>query len=506
MSLRMNESAELQESRKAIAALLQETDEEIAGTLTHLQRLKVRRMDILGDLNALDSPFLQLPPELICEIFLHALPPPQTIPSPKTAPLLLGQVCRRFRNISLSLPALWNSLSVGSVFSASPTNEQLAMLDLWLERAGDSTLSIHIVHVENENYPILATEMAAGRVRSQIYRKIRRSSHRWRKLEIVRRLEEFPALLHRDDPWNLPELVKLSLLLCHGGRHPTQYPPNMLSNLMDAPALREVHLMGFTPNCLLLPWGQLTTAVVENLLPIEFLQTLAQLTSLTKGTFTLWPTRPFHIPNHAPNVLLPRLTSLSLTGELCTPLLDYLDLPFLSHFHLALGPLNDAGPLFAFLRRGNPHLKSIALDARCALSPNDLVSLLDALSHVEVLDLSTHMGLMNGIFPRALGSLSTGSVLPNVRNLTVRELIDRYHEPPLDEATVVDMLKARWAGGKGALKRFCLVSTHVFAATGTQIHPGFSMLAKEGMAIELRSHGSGPFLAVYFKAGQQQPN
>ncbi|KAJ7163080.1 hypothetical protein C8R46DRAFT_1102378 [Mycena filopes] len=496
---RMNESPEAQESRKAILALLDETDEEIAGTRIHLQRLKVRRQDILGDLNALDSPFLQLPPELICEIFLHCLPSPRTPPSPKAAPLLLGQVCRRWRNIALSFPPLWESLTLATVSSADPTNEQVAMLDLWLARAGESTLRVSIV-MDNEDYP---NSFFFHIRRSELYRKLRRSSHRWRELEIVRRLEDFPALLHKDAPWNLPHLVKLSLLLSSGGRHQTQFPPDQLSNLMDAPALREVHLMGFTPKCLVLPWGQLTTAVIENLLPIEFLQTLVHLTSLTTGTFTLWSPRRFQIPNHAPaSVRLPRLTSFSLTGELCTPLLDHLDLPALAHFHLALGPLNDAKPLFAFLERGDPHMKSVALDARCALSPTDLVSLLHALSHIEVLDLSTHMGLMNGALPHAL---STGpSVLPNVRSLTVREMVDRYHEPPLDEGTVVDMLKARWDGGKGVMKHFCLVSTHVFARVGGWLHPGFTLLAQEGMAIELRSHGSGPFLAVYFKGGPRQ--
>ncbi|KAJ3929602.1 MAG: hypothetical protein NXY57DRAFT_899778, partial [Lentinula lateritia] len=59
--------------------------------------------------------FGKLPPELISEIFIHCL----TMPGPELkgsyqfffrcsyAPFFLSQVCRRWRTVALSTPALW---------------------------------------------------------------------------------------------------------------------------------------------------------------------------------------------------------------------------------------------------------------------------------------------------------------------------------------------------------------------------------------------------------------
>ncbi|KAJ6536543.1 hypothetical protein DFH09DRAFT_1324579 [Mycena vulgaris] len=483
----MSVSARLVEVHKR----LEDIDDEIGGTLAHLQRLKARRMDILVDLNAVTSPILSLPPELICEIFLHCLPPQRTLPSPKDAPLLLAQVCRQWRGIALSLPVLWTSICVAVVLSADPRDELLsAVLDLWLERAGNCTLSVSMI-LDSANLPL--PEMLFRGPRSAVFRKIRHASHRWRELEIVRRLEDFPVFLHRDTPWNLPELVKLTLLLSNGGRHPTAFPPNTLSNLMDAPALREVHLMGFTPTNLLLPWSQLTTVHAENLLPIECLQTLAQTSNLVDGTFSLWPTRFFHLPNHAPIARLSRLKSLTITGELCTEILDHFECPALERFTLSFGPNNDFTPLTAFISR-YPSITNVSLDARTAVRAGEFIGVLEAMTSVETLSFGLHVGLMNGMLPDLLRI--NPAFLPSLRHLVIRERIDRYNEPRLVDEVVVDMLRARWAAG---LKSFCLVTTHVFPV----IHPGFTALAQEGMGIELRSHGSGPFLVIYFNSALQ---
>ncbi|KAJ6466264.1 hypothetical protein C8R45DRAFT_484206 [Mycena sanguinolenta] len=474
-------------------AHLAETDEEIGGTLVHLQRLRERRKDIIADINVLTSPILNLPPEITCEIFLRCLPPPHSPPNPRDAPLLLGQVCRRWRSISISFPELWSSVCLSAVFSPRG-DAPLEMLETWLVRSGDNPLSVFIVP-DAQNLPVVD-----GPARTSLFRTLRHTSHRWREFEIVRRLQDFPALLHRDDPWNFPHLLKLTLLLANPGRHPDSFPPNLLSNLIDAPALREVHLMGFTPNNLLLPWSQLTTVRAENLLPIECLQTLATTTNLITGAFSIWAERFFHLPNTAPVVRPPRLTSLTIVGELCTEILDHMDLPALEKITLLIGPNNTFTPLCAFVvRHAAMKLKEVELEIRGAIAQQaDFVTLLEAMAGIETLSFGLHTGLMNGPLPWAL--LSNTALLPNMRELTIRERIDRYHELPLHEEDVVNMLATRWAGGEGTLKKFCLVTTHVFV-TGA-IHPGFDALAKEGMHLDIRSHGSGPFLVVYFNSAR----
>ncbi|KAJ7202877.1 hypothetical protein GGX14DRAFT_653358 [Mycena pura] len=475
----------------AVQQRLEDADAELAGTLAHLERLKIRRHDDLVLLNQLASPFLRLPPELICDIFICCLPPPRTLPSPRDAPLLLGQVCHQWRNIALSFPVLWSSICLAAVFAASHGNGLLALLDTWLERSGNSHLSLSIVLGSSENHRRSdLNQIMYETGRSSLFRKVRHSSYRWRELEVVRRLEDLPAIFQRDDPWHLPQLVKLTLLLSQGTR-PQETSPGTLSNFTEAPALREVHLQGFSPRTLLLPWWQLTIIHTENLLPLEVLETLAQSTSLIDATFSLWPTQFFRLPSDLPVGRPSRLKSLSLFGEMITPILDFLYLPPFQCFSISFGPHNDLSHLIGFLL--GHQLTTVSIDVRAVLPLNDLASLLLSLPHVETLSFGAHNGLMNGVLPHAL--CTNADLLPALRRLTVYERVDRYNEPPLDAAVVVNMLRARWATG---LKSLCLVSTHVFR----EVHPGFFELAKEGMDIELRSHGSGPFLVVYFNTAQ----
>ncbi|KAF8217141.1 hypothetical protein K438DRAFT_1496969, partial [Mycena galopus ATCC 62051] len=58
-------------------------------------------------------PIFTIPVEIISEIFLHCLPAPSlpaadaVHPSTTLAPLLLGQICRMWREIAYHNPRLW---------------------------------------------------------------------------------------------------------------------------------------------------------------------------------------------------------------------------------------------------------------------------------------------------------------------------------------------------------------------------------------------------------------
>ncbi|KAF8208449.1 hypothetical protein K438DRAFT_1573757, partial [Mycena galopus ATCC 62051] len=127
-----------------VKARLAETDEEIAGTITHLQRLEMRRKSFLGDMNVLTSPILDLPPELTCEVFLRCLPHPHTRPNPRDAPFVLANVCTRWRAIALAFPALWSSICAAALL-APPRNVFLELLETQLIRSGDASLSVSLV-------------------------------------------------------------------------------------------------------------------------------------------------------------------------------------------------------------------------------------------------------------------------------------------------------------------------------------------------------------------------
>ncbi|KAJ6457004.1 hypothetical protein C8R47DRAFT_916465, partial [Mycena vitilis] len=53
-------------------------------------------------------PVLTLPPEIIAQIFVACLPDHGRVrPSRDTAPILLAQICRQWRNIAISSSELW---------------------------------------------------------------------------------------------------------------------------------------------------------------------------------------------------------------------------------------------------------------------------------------------------------------------------------------------------------------------------------------------------------------
>ena len=91
----------------------------------------------------------QLPPELLCEIFLHSLPdspepgfvytpPPRAV----DAPLLLCQICSHWRKVALSLSSLWSSLSV--TVSSQGQKPRMPLVKLWLARSRSHPLSLSL--------------------------------------------------------------------------------------------------------------------------------------------------------------------------------------------------------------------------------------------------------------------------------------------------------------------------------------------------------------------------
>ncbi|KAJ6537268.1 hypothetical protein DFH09DRAFT_1178350 [Mycena vulgaris] len=99
--------------RRAQRARLAEVDGWIRHFQDHIQKLEQERNELQNDLSSIVYPVITLPTEIMAEIFLHCLPIDKRVrPCRQSAPLLLTQICRRFRNTSLSTPALWSSIMI----------------------------------------------------------------------------------------------------------------------------------------------------------------------------------------------------------------------------------------------------------------------------------------------------------------------------------------------------------------------------------------------------------
>ncbi|KAJ7700351.1 hypothetical protein B0H17DRAFT_1176763 [Mycena rosella] len=115
---------------------------ELQHTLGALEQEK----DLLKDrLDAYTYPVLAVPNEIVSEIFIHFLPI-----YPRRAPLigphspsLLGQICRKWRDIALSTPALWRAVTLS--LDTTHLEQQLQRLKFFLKRSGSCRLSIELV-------------------------------------------------------------------------------------------------------------------------------------------------------------------------------------------------------------------------------------------------------------------------------------------------------------------------------------------------------------------------
>ncbi|KAJ7017727.1 hypothetical protein C8F04DRAFT_1405639 [Mycena alexandri] len=102
---------------------------------------------------------LKIPYELTARIFVLCLPRDRRVrPSPKSAPLLLAQICGNWRAVAISIPELWNSIhldflrrvrydGISALFGVDtyPVPAPIVKLsDSWFSRAAGLPLSITI--------------------------------------------------------------------------------------------------------------------------------------------------------------------------------------------------------------------------------------------------------------------------------------------------------------------------------------------------------------------------
>ncbi|KAJ7797341.1 hypothetical protein B0H14DRAFT_3548551, partial [Mycena olivaceomarginata] len=104
-----------------------------------LDAVRTRLQDVQNQLDSIVYPVLTLPPEMTSEIFIHCLPSEPEIVFPDDAPLLLTRVCRAWRQIAISTPALWATF-VAEETDSIPRLAEIAKT--WLKRAQKHPLSV----------------------------------------------------------------------------------------------------------------------------------------------------------------------------------------------------------------------------------------------------------------------------------------------------------------------------------------------------------------------------
>lgn len=238
------------------------------------------------------APVHSLPSELLGEIFQLYLaddddinntdvyrPDPwvsalTSTPSGSTSPLVLGQICSRWRSISLMTPMLWSSLAV-----YRPSAALIPVIRLWLARAGPTCpLSLSLAHALN-----LADSTGQADATRDILDLFLQRANRWQAVRFVFH-DRFPtSYFSCDSPFSL---ASLSL-------------PLLESALIDLPARNQLDADRFwnavftpstAPRLHRVHWGtrygfklptMLTADVQESVMLPTLASSWAQLTHLT---------------------------------------------------------------------------------------------------------------------------------------------------------------------------------------------------------------------------------
>ncbi|KAF7980862.1 hypothetical protein HWV62_36525 [Athelia sp. TMB] len=317
---------------------LHDVDKNILQISAALQRLLEKRTVLHNYVEAhkgIISSLRKVPNEILSEVFVHALPTFPFKMSENQIPLLFERVCKRWKDISRSTPALWSYISledhgrnIGNI------DRDLKYISTCLARSGEYPLSISLIgptdfdpvtkYPENR-YPALVMLAA--------------HSERWRRLtlrvpmEAARKLEMVKGRL------SLLSSLDLEIYNLVEADHTTLFDAFSL-----APKLRhlETSSMYFahdvvTTGVFSIPWKGLTSLVMDYRETEVIWGILLGCTSLVVLEAIIYPDHRAQVHD----VKLQYLRSLSLTLPSSSTMLSTLILPALTHACFMIENLDD---------------------------------------------------------------------------------------------------------------------------------------------------------------------
>ncbi|KAJ7118569.1 hypothetical protein C8R43DRAFT_1036108 [Mycena crocata] len=397
-------TVELRRQLAQLDALIGQHKQLLAG-------LERDRLDVERELHASATfPVVELPIEITTEIFLQCLGSVeisgfcvdidfssseyQNLEEnderlPRT-PITLFGVCRHWRDVVLSTPALWSTVRFWIGDTQPDAVERY--VEHWLDRAGSYPLSLSLSLDEDE-----------GRMLDRMRGLISRHSSKIQRLELL-------IVPHAIQQLGLDTCFFPLLRWAHLGRwRIPQDPGPSMDVFVNAPLLGGVNL-GVPGNHFSFPWLQLTRfdGQIDRLDMFSLAPNLTEAKCLVDRL--LFP--PPSIVTHT------HLQSLILVcrREFIDPvdILEYLTLPTLQSLHISGVEETVYATLNTFLRRSSPPLQSLSIrldDAEFHDWEDCFISMRHTLQNLEA----------ESICPELLLSLigtDHGKVFPNLRTLT----------------------------------------------------------------------------------------
>ncbi|KAJ7633173.1 hypothetical protein FB45DRAFT_1148727 [Roridomyces roridus] len=231
--------------------------------------LVLERQNLRQDLADYKYPVLTLPTEITSEIFIRFVPWHSRLVD-YNSPAFLLQICRHWRDVALTTPALWSSFWL--CIYDEPVQIQLRKLQTWLQRSKDYPLSFHIQCVYGPRHQAM----------DPIIDAVVSHASRWQHVNIfLPSIEKFGRLV---GPMPLLRSACVDVEDWGRGKEATV----AVALFTEAPNLKHAFLhVLFEPSRLALPWSQLTTLTAEFLFPAQAIEILCNAKLLQYCSMTI---------------------------------------------------------------------------------------------------------------------------------------------------------------------------------------------------------------------------
>ncbi|KAJ7476236.1 hypothetical protein FB451DRAFT_1463887 [Mycena latifolia] len=326
-------------------------------------------------------PVVTLPVEITSQIFLHCLPDNPFDPSVPVPAVVLGHVCRHWRDIALSVPQLWSSY-----------------VKLWLARSQNQPLSIRVYPRDGLSQDAstlddlwLERTIDFGRL---VLPNILPHCQRWKRIELsvpIMILRDLSSLELNEGLPNLTHLV----LGCRQEDWGDVDDEDPITLFNAAPQLRNLHIILETQNNLgrfdrlPLPFHQLTSFTGTMFGALECIVILVQMPALVDCVFYVGPRVGVGVQQPVQSLTLPHLKSLKLWSTAARNVhgglvLDHLTLPSLETLLLGRGELHLPPVLQSLCLRSACTIRHFACES---VNPEELADVLETLPMLSTLEL-----------------------------------------------------------------------------------------------------------------------
>ncbi|KAJ7768336.1 hypothetical protein B0H16DRAFT_1519474 [Mycena metata] len=495
--------------RKVVAAtaLISQYESAISHYTSLVNKAREERQSVQVELDAIVYPVLTLPVEITAEIFLHCLTTSCAVDlnpwNTTRIPLLLTRICRLWREIAISTPALWANVKLKIADDARGAE----IINTWSARAGGLLQSIKQWvddtdsddsdedDSDEEDVPFV------GRPLPMVFKALLAASDQIQCLDMpdigVENLPELDGIAA--GAYNFPALQKLAIgfrmddPLVHESWEDWDTPSVQV--FASAPLLHEAHLIGVPPLFTPLPWHQLTMFTGHLFSAHWCLEVLRLCPNLTESTFTSFANASdiIGVTTHSG---LKSLTILGIRNACRVDILEYLALPALLSLHILdcrFGASHKSW-LDAFLLR-SPTLRECVLDPGVDAGRMD-PDVFFSMSALTILELRRAGGSFLHVFFNHLGADT--NYLPALQRLTVSNCWGRESQGV--SQIIQPGLRARWNAryndGIAPLISFRLVlASYNYASASGELKEDalrpFKTLKAEGLNISMEISGYG---------------